>query len=118
MPGAPRLSSIMVDTPDPERLARFWEALLGVGRRFEADGYIWLEPQREGGSSLAFQPVAEPTPGKNRLHLDLGHDDLEGVTARVAELGGSVVEDHEVEGFVWRVFADPDGNLFCVGHEH
>ena len=80
------------------------------------EGYVWLEPQREGGYSIAFQQVADPTPGKNKLHIDAGCGDLEGLDRRVEELGGRFVETHDVPGFVWNVYADPDGNLFCAGH--
>ena len=51
---------------------------------------------------------------KNRVHVDLRIDDLDGVTALVERLGGSRVEDHEDEDFRWRVMRDPDGNEFCL----
>ena len=33
--------------------------------------------------------------------------------ARILDLGGSHLEDHEIEGFAWKVMADPEGNEFC-----
>lgn len=107
----------MVDTTDPERLAAFWSELLGVGIRHRSDpSFIWLDRQRAGGVSPAFQKVDHPTPGKNRLHLDGSVGDLETTTRRVVELGGTLVESHTEQSFVWNVYADPDGNVFCLGH--
>ncbi len=113
----PTINTIMFDCHDPQRLAAFWTDLLGVEIRAQFAGYIWLEPQRPGGPSLAFQPVPDPTPGKNRLHLDGAFDDLEAVRGRIEALGGSHVSRESVPGFVWDVFSDPEGNVFCLGHE-
>ncbi len=38
--------------------------------------------------------------------------------ARVLELGGSRIEDHEIMGFHWTVLGDPEGNEFCVAGGH
>jgi predicted enzyme related to lactoylglutathione lyase len=116
MPVVPTVNSVMIDCLDAVRLAGFWSELLGVGVRHVEHGFIWLDPQREGGYSLAFQAVSDPTPGKNKLHLDAACNDLEALTARVEALGGRLVEDQQVPGFVWNVYADPEGNLFCAGH--
>lgn len=113
---APTINSIAFDCIEPRRLAEFWTALLGVAVLQGDDDFIWLTPQRDGAYKLAFQKVPDPTPGKNKLHLDGYHDDLPALTARVEELGGSHVEQHTVPGFVWNVYADPEGNQFCCGH--
>jgi hypothetical protein len=113
----PVTGSVVFDCTDPDRLASFWGSLLGVGEALRFPGFIWLEPQREGAFSLTFQQVPDPTPGKNRLHLDHRFDgDLEVVRQRVESLGGSLVREHDEYGYVWSVFADPEGNQFCVGH--
>ena len=113
----PRVGSVMVDCGDAKALAEFWSALLDVEVAAEHAGFIWLKPQREGGFAIAFQEVPDPTPGKNRLHLDLGHEDLDAVDERVADLGGRRVEEHTVPGFVWRIYEDPEANVFCVARE-
>jgi predicted enzyme related to lactoylglutathione lyase len=113
----PIVNTIAFDCLDPDRLAAFWGALLGVEVRFREDQFVWLGRQREGAYSLMFQRVPDPTPGKNKLHLDCYLEDLPGTTERVVSLGGSVVATHQSAGFVWNVFADPEHNLFCVGHE-
>ncbi len=111
----PRINTVMFDCLDLA-LADFWKGLLAVGERHRSGPYVWLEPQRQGGYSLAFQQVESTTPGKNKLHLDGAAEDLSAVTARVEKLGGSFVENHVVEDFTWNVYADPEGNLFCLGH--
>lgn len=113
----PMINSVVFDCIDAERLVSFWGGLLDVGERHRMPGFVWLEPQRPGGFSLAFQEVPDPTPGKNRLHIDGAFGDLDALTARVEELGGSYVETQTVPGFVWNIYADPERNVFCVGHE-
>ena len=113
---SPTINTIAFDCHNPERLAEFWTALLGVEILRDYEDFIWLTAQREGGYKLAFQKVPDPTPGKNKLHLDGYHEDLELLTARIDELGGSYLEQHTVADFVWNVYADPEGNQFCCGH--
>lgn len=110
-----RLSSVVVNCVDLEREVAFWRALLGVAEHQRVDGFfVWLEPQQPGGVKLAFQKVTDPTPGRRRLHLDLGVADIGATATRIAELGGRHLEDHEIAGFVWKVMADPEGNEFCI----
>jgi predicted enzyme related to lactoylglutathione lyase len=70
---------------------------------------------REGWPALGFQRVDEPTPGKNRLHLDLMATDLEADVQRLTGLGATETGWHSFDGgFRWVVMADPEGNAFCV----
>ena len=111
----PRVTSVMIDCRDREAMVTFWSSLLGVGVRNSHADFTWLESQRDGGWSLAFQQVPDPTPGKNKLHLDSSCPDLEALEARVLELGGGVVGKHRIEGFEWWVFSDVEDNVFCAG---
>jgi catechol 2,3-dioxygenase-like lactoylglutathione lyase family enzyme len=113
----PTVRSVVINTPDEERLAAFWAELLGVEVAHSTEGFLWLKPQRPGAFSIAFQRVANPTEGRRRLHLDTSVSDLEAATARIIAIGGSHIEDHEIPGFAWRVMADPDGNEFCIAPE-
>lgn len=112
----PRVTSVMIDCRDKDAMAAFWSGLLGVGIRHRHENFLWLEPQREGGWSIALQQVPDPTPGKNKLHLDGAHPDLDELNEKVESLGGRVVDHQEIEGFVWRVYADVENNVFCFGH--
>jgi predicted enzyme related to lactoylglutathione lyase len=106
---------VTVDCRDPEGLAIFWSTVLGlpVKGRFDAS-FVMLDRPSEDAVAMAFQRVPEPKVTKNRVHVDLRLEDLDGVTALVERLGGSRVEDHEEEGFRWRVMRDPEGNEFCL----
>jgi hypothetical protein len=112
----PRVTSVMIDCTDKEAMIEFWSRLLGVGVRLSHANFAWLEPQREGAWSLAFQQVPDPTPGKNKLHLDGYHPDLDELEELVVTLGGRVVDRQQIEGFEWRVYADVEDNVFCFGH--
>ncbi len=115
----PHISSVVINTTDHDRLVEFWSELLGVGiARSIPPFFTWLEPQQEGGVSVAIQFVPDPTPGRRRLHLDTAVSDVDAAAARIVALGGSHVEDHEVGGFAWKVMADPDGNEFCIAPGH
>jgi predicted enzyme related to lactoylglutathione lyase len=109
---------IVLDTQEPERLAEFYGTLQGIEVLVSyADGqYHAMAPNREG-LMVVLQKVPEPKVGKNRAHFDVVVDDLEGMTERVLELGGTWIEPgktHELEGFSWRCMADPEGNEFCL----
>lgn len=105
----------MVDCRDIDAMIAFWTDLLGVGVRNRDDTFAWLDRQSEGAWTLAFQQVPDPTPGKNKLHLDGYAPDLEGLEAKVVALGGRVVDRHRTEGFEWWIFADVEDNVFCFG---
>ena len=112
----PKIGSVVFDCVDAGHLAQFWMELLDTEIATQFPGFIWLKPPHEGALSIAFQQVLDPTPGKNKLHLDAYHEDLEAVTDRVSNLGGSLVASNEVPGFVWNIYSDPEGNQFCIGH--
>ena len=115
MPVTPMIGSVVINAEDAGALAGFWSELLGVEVAADHGPFIWLKPQREGGISLAIQQVPDPTPGRRRLHLDTHVGDMDAAVARILELGGSHLEDHEIEGFSLKVMADPEGNEFCIG---
>lgn len=56
--------------------------------------------------------MAEPKPGKVRLHLDVSVDNIDEGVAQVIALGGRFTgERHDDEGVVV-VMADPEGHEF------
>jgi predicted enzyme related to lactoylglutathione lyase len=114
-----KVAYIVIDSVDPEPLARFWCALLGeeVTARVDDGRYTVLSSSGEGVPALSFQRVDEAKAGKNRMHLDLEVEDLDAATARIEELGGRWTEPgttREIDGFTWRCMADPEGNEFDV----
>ena len=70
---------------------------------------------RPNGPKLGFQKVDDPTPGKNRLHLDLipPGDGPQQELDRLVGLGATVLDD-QPPGAGWLVLADPEGNEFCL----
>ena len=67
---------------------------------------------------LAFQQVDDPTPGRNKLHLDLMSDDLDAETAHLVGAGATEVAQRSAGDFRWVTLTDPDGNEFCVSGPH
>lgn len=65
---------------------------------------------------VLFLRVADPTPGKNRWHLDLnvGEDRIDAEVARLTELGAEERYRVAEHGARHVTMADPEGNLFCV----
>ncbi|MDT7573010.1 MAG: hypothetical protein QOE05_3184 [Actinomycetota bacterium] len=110
----PFVHAITVDCTDPEAMAAFWGPLLGVEISGRWKQFVGLKAPQPGHPRLLFQTVDGPRPEHRTTHVDLHVDDLEEVTARVLELGGTVVGDQVLDETRWRVCADPEGNPFCL----
>jgi len=108
------LGMVTFDTNDAEALATWWAEQTGAEIVQNHEGYFVVVA---GGSLkvlLAFQKVDDPTPGKNRVHLDLTAADLDGEVDRLESVGATVVGRRGDENFRWVTMADPQGNQFCV----
>jgi len=109
---------LVIDTVDPAALTPFWCGLLEVEIATTiGDGQFVVLSPAKGGLTIGFQRVPEAKAGKNRLHLDLIVGDLENATAEIEGLGGRWLEPgntRELEGFRWRIMADPEGNEFDI----
>ena len=112
--GSLTLGMITVDTHDANELADWWAAQMGAEVLERNDGwYVVLA----GGTlpiRLSFQKVEDPTPGKNRIHLDVMAADLDVEVDRLLAGGATLVERRGDESFRWVTLADPQGNEFCV----
>jgi predicted enzyme related to lactoylglutathione lyase len=109
---------LVIDAIDPERLATFWCAVLDVEVDSDiGDGqFVVLSPTKDG-LTVGFQKVPEQKTSKNRVHLDLVVEDLDAATAEIESLGGRWLEPgttRDLEGFQWRIMADPEGNEFDI----
>lgn len=105
--------NITFDTTDPEGLAAWWAGALD-GQVNPIAPPFFVAVSRPDGPGLAFQQVGDPTPGKNKVHLDFSTDDVEAEVARLVALGATETGRHSFGDFGWVVLADPDGNAFCV----
>lgn len=112
------LGMITFDSVDPGPLAKWWAEQTGGIIEQENDGWFYVVGIPGAAHKLAFQQVPDPTPGKNRVHLDLGAEDLDGEVRRLTAAGATEVAQREMEGFRWVTLADPDGNQFCVAGQH
>ena len=108
------LEMITFDCTDPQRLALWWAEAVGASV-VNLSGEDFVLVARGGWPALGFQRVEAPTPGKNRVHLDLMASDLDAEVDRLVSLGATETGRHSFDGgFRWVVLADPDGNAFCV----
>ena len=111
------LGMVTTDTTDARSLAGWWAEQTGADLSDQfGGGFIVLS----GGSLpiiLAFQQVDDPAPGKNRLHLDLTAEDLDGEVDRLVAAGATLVEKRGDENFRWTTLKDPAGNEFCVASQ-
>ena len=108
------IADVVVDCADPRRLARFWSHVLAA--EVVSDDEDWVSIAPPGcGHRMSFQQVPEPRVTKNRLHLDVLVADFPAATARVRDLGAEPLGPvHGGSDSPWRVFADPEGNEFCL----
>jgi hypothetical protein len=115
-----RFSEVVVDCRDPEALATFWAAVLDyqvLGR--EEDGSVEIGPAEGFGGpapTLVFGRVAQPTPGKLRLHIDVNPTDRDqdAELERLLALGAVRADVGQTGDEGWHVLADPEGNEFCL----
>ena len=108
------ISMVTFDCIDPEWLARWWADAVAGEMTIAAPGEFVTVASPQG-LRLGFQKVPDPTPGKNRLHLDLHSCHRERDVARLIAAGATEVSRRAVNAeFGWVVLADPDGNVFCV----
>ncbi len=112
---ASKFTELVVDAVDPDRLARFWIAVLGWQPTGKYSGPVEIADPTGSRPSLVFVPVPEPKVLKNRLHLDLSPVgcDQEQEVARLIELGARRVDIGQGD-VPWVVLADPEGNELCV----
>ena len=121
-PGAPSLAlaGIVLGSPDPQALGRFYARLLGWP--LADDHPLWVTLAAPPGSTkLSFQqeddfvsPVWPARPGDQamQVHLDIHVEDLD-AAGRWAEAGGARLADFQPQDHV-RVYLDPHGHPFCL----
>ena len=109
-----KVEMITFDCSDLAKLAGWWAEQFG-GEAQELLPGEFVAVTRDEGPRLGFQNVEDPTPGKNRVHLDLGMADVDAEVARLTAAGATEQGGRTIsEDFRWVVMADPEGNVFCV----
>ncbi len=108
-------SGVTIDCRDPQRVARFWSALLGREPGPAREGWIYLGERGDLLPRLVFQPVSEPQREKVRVHLDITVDDIDRAIEETTALGARFTgERHDYDEGVVVVMADPEDHEFCL----
>ena len=113
------LENLVFDSVEPQRLGRFWEAVVGGEQLTDEEAGYETRLVVEGGPvlDLCFQRVPEPPSEPQRIHLDVaGGAHQTDVVARVLGLGAREADIGQGD-VPWEVLADPEGNPFCVMEE-
>ena len=110
-----RLHHVILDCPDPVRLAHFYSELLDLPVTY-ADAEFVVVAQSNQHSGIAFQRSADHQPPRwpdpdfpQQVHLDVMVEDPDEAEPRVLRLGATKLSppgDH--------VLADPAGHPFCL----
>lgn len=114
------LSMVTLGTPEPRRLLRFYQRLLGW--QVETDDAEWAVLRNPaGGVRLGFQaeehfvrPIWPARPGEPQMtmHLEIEVDDLQAAARHAVECGASAAAVQPQDDVL--VHLDPDGHPFCL----
>ena len=114
------LTATVLDAPDANELAAFYQRLLGWTAMEDKPGWVVLGAPG-GGAGLSFQtedhfvrPVWPARSGEPQMemHLDIQVDDLDEAGAHAERAGAKLAEFQPQEHV--RVYLDPDGHPFCL----
>ena len=114
-----RITELVLDCRDPERLAAFWCQVLGWKVLYQEPGAVEIGPESgERGPQpvLVLSASDEPKQGKLRLHLDVNATDRDQAEEleRLLALGARPADVGQTGEESWHVLADPEGNEFCL----
>lgn len=112
------LEKTVLDCPDPQALAFFYCAVLGMQINQDIGDWVVIgsTPDRR---ELAFQRTADWTPPTwpdperpQQMHLDIRVSDPDGAEAELIALGAQ--RRPTAAETTFRVFTDPAGHPFCI----
>jgi hypothetical protein len=111
-----RIACVCIDAVEPRPVAEFWAAVLGWEVVEDSEEGISLASPGGDLPTLDVLPVPEHKRVKNRLHLDLRADQtsFDSEIGRLEALGARRVDVGQGPDVTWIVFADPEGNEFCL----
>lgn len=113
------LGSISIDCPEPDALAPFYQALLGLEEAFATPdrGVVSLAGAGPMLTLMRVDAYTAPTwpdgPQRQQMHLDIGVEDLAIAVPAAIDLGASEAA-HQPAPDEWRVLLDPVGHPFCL----
>ena len=110
------IATVVVDCADPRAMASFWgQATDWIVHKVTDHGAV-LRSAKGVGPYLQFLRTPDVKIGWNRVHLDVRPypgDDAAAEAARLESLGATAIDLGRTD-IPWRVFADPEGNEFCL----
>jgi Glyoxalase-like domain len=124
-----RWYTVVVDCLDVRAQAAWWEEALDWHKVYEAEDEVVLVPRDVTAETAGTTPWEQQKPGmvfvkvtehksiKNRLHIDLAphtSQDRDAEIERLLGLGARRIDVGQAPDVGWDVFADPEGNEFCV----
>ena len=114
-----RITELVLDCRDPERLAAFWCEALGWKVLDREPGAVEIGPEGGDGGpqpTLVLSASDEPKRGKLRLHFDVNATDRDQAEEleRLLALGARPADVGQTGEESWHVLADPEGNEFCL----
>jgi catechol 2,3-dioxygenase-like lactoylglutathione lyase family enzyme len=108
-----RLHHVVIDSPDPLRLAMFYAELLGSQITYRSDDWVVVSASTQA-SGLAFQLAPDHQPPRwpdpdapQQFHLDVMVEDVDASETRVLALGATKLSGGGA-------YADPAGHPFCL----
>ncbi|OLF10310.1 glyoxalase [Actinophytocola xinjiangensis] len=115
---ASRITELVIDCVDPQRLGDFWCEVLGYAEMGWEDGALVVGPPVAGSPlpALVLSPSEDPRRGKLPLHLDVNPTDRDqdAELERLLAAGARPVDVGQTGDEPWHVLADPEGNEFCL----
>jgi catechol-2,3-dioxygenase len=115
-----RITELVLDAHDPERLATFWCEVLGYTVLERVDGSVEIGPPDVGFGgprpTIVLNPVSELKTAKLRLHIDVNATDRDqdAELERLLAAGAVPADVGQTGEESWHVLADPEGNEFCL----
>ncbi|HEV2782971.1 MAG TPA: VOC family protein [Actinophytocola sp.] len=114
-----RLTSVVFEAADVAALADFWASEVDGWAYRPARGEVRFVPTdaEDGPVELVIAPAPRRRGGKNRIHLDLNTHGMQEYQTRrdaLALAGARPVDIGQGELVPWTVFADQEGNEFCL----
>ena len=114
-----RITELVLDSADPDRLAAFWCEVLDYVELARAEDGVEIGPRSGFGGpqpTLVLSPSTEPKRQKLRLHLDVNPTDRDqdAELQRLLAAGARPVDIGPTGEASWHVLADPEGNEFCL----
>jgi predicted enzyme related to lactoylglutathione lyase len=103
------LADTMVGAADVEKIAKYYEQLMGMERLKEGDGSFVVLKDRKTSQRICVipDPQQRPCPG-------LETEDFDGALTRITSLGGKVVKKESHPKMDLACCEDPAGNGFMI----